>query len=317
MKYYTIGILFLINIWGNIYPQSSSTFSFYWEGDSAGTRYIEKSYLLVPLTVEALPYTFNAQFDLGSPLTLFYKNALAPYFTLHPELAQKIDTSNAIWLMGSRCDLLGPVKLELPPQKFEDHYVFVMEGFGDSLTIDSVHSPTSKHIGTIGADLFMDGMLVINYPRQEMLYTKELPLSWKDSVDFVKCIIKDGRIKIPLYINGKKRYVLFDTGSSMFSLTTIEENMPEITGAAHTPVADSIEVSRWGDRFYMYAKMPEVSIRLGKTLFPPALCYYEKNAGDMQQFYRSENIWGIAGNAYFFDYTLIIDFRKKRFGIKK
>ena len=47
---------------------------------------------------------------------------------------------------------------------------------------------------------------------------------------------------------------------------------------------------------------------------PKAICY---KAEEKTNFLQANDLWGITGNAYFWNYTVIVDFANKKFGVIK
>ena len=63
----------------------------------------------------------------------------------------------------------------------------------------------------------------------------------------------------------------------------------------------------------MYYTVGETACRLGVAA--STLRYYDKE-GLWNGIYDSFNVWGITGNAYFFNNTIIIDYKNKLFRIE-
>ena len=95
------------------------------------------------------------------------------------------------------------------------------KNFGDNITADSINTKTAKDIGTIAPDLFENKVLIIDYPNKRICIATVIPKQFQKA-QFRPYKIKDGRIKIPITINGKDEDVMFDTGSSLFALIKLE-----------------------------------------------------------------------------------------------
>jgi hypothetical protein len=141
----------------------------------------------------------------------------------------------------------------------------------------------------------------------------DLPLLMEKEVSFVPVKIENGRIKIPLTIDTEEVDVMFDTGSSIFSIVTSPENAGIFTDA-NQPVIDSISGNNWGQTITAYGKKISKEIKLGKYKMPPALVYYTPKRG-LKAFEDREKITGLMGNAWFLNNIVIIDYKRKRFGM--
>lgn len=244
---------------------------------------------------------------------MLYGNAIQPYLNQSETLKQKIDTTSEVWIQGQRNPTIKGVNLKLDQVLFRNLDVALFEGFGDTLTVDSVKTRTVKHVGTIAPDLFQNKILIIDYPKHRLCVVDELPKSYSKA-NFVDFKLKEGRIKIPFVINNKERDLLFDTGSSLFTLFTSEANIKDVSDPS-TAVSDSIEISTWGNYYYVYGNEVVSDVKLGDKLMPNTTAFYT-TLEDMTSFFDEEEIWGITGNAYFLSNTVIIDYKNNRFGIE-
>jgi hypothetical protein len=120
------------------------------------------------------------------------------------------------------------VGLNLGNVSFGERNIGYFKDYGEPIPTDSIYTSTEKNIGTIAPDLFKDKYLIIDYPNKRICVTKNLPRKLS-KVDFQACSITSGRVTIPLTINGKVENLMFDSGSSMFSLITSEENANQIS----------------------------------------------------------------------------------------
>lgn len=284
---------------------------FNWEGDSVSGKYFDKLAITIPVTIDNIPHKFNMQFDLGAVETHFYGNAIKPYLDSYKELATKFDTASVFWIQGQKNHKFKSVNLNLGKVPFGKRDIGLFENFGDSISIDSINTSSEKHIGTIAPDLFLDKVLIIDYPNKRICVTDNIPKEFSNAT-FQKYKIEHGRIKIPLTINGKKEDLMFDTGSSLFALITTKANA---TNLSSHKVSDSLKISSWGVFYTLYGKMTSKKIQYGTTALKPVRVYYdEHNRND--KFYEQEKIWGITGNAYFLNNVVIIDYKRQQFGVK-
>jgi len=276
---------------------------FNWESDTISGQYLEKAYIYIPVTIEGIPHEFTMQFDLGTYHTLVYGNTIDPYLEKYPAFARKIDPSRA-WYRN--------VTLKMGKETFDNVDLLYAKNFGDTISADSIRTPTPKHIGTIAPDLFKDKVLIIDYPSARLAVADSLPDEYKDlpAEEFQQT---DGIIKLPFNINGNNQTLLFDTGSSPFSLVTSRERALEI---ADPHITDSLSGPLWwGKQITFYSLEVNKPVTFGGKPLRTTRVYYDKE-GLWESVYTKFNVWGITGNAYFFDKTVIIDYKNNLFRIK-
>lgn len=122
-----------------------------------------------------------------------------------------------------------------------------------------------------------------------------------------------GIIKLPFRIDGKSCRLMLDTGSSPFPLATSKERALEISDPV---VADSLSGPLWWGRdITFYGLQVNKPVELGGKRLKIGMVYYDKE-GLWNEVYTSLDVWGLAGNAYFFDRMLILDYKNRQFRIK-
>ncbi|MCC8062944.1 MAG: hypothetical protein LIO68_06860 [Rikenellaceae bacterium] len=286
--------------------QSLQWIPFYWEGDTISGRYIGKAYLYVPVKIEDLPDSFSMQLDLGTMETQFYGTPLKPYLGKSGALAGKLGSfesdPNALF---TDVDLqLGPVAMKAD--------VWHRANFGEEIPRNPVQPNKPIHIGTIAPDLFRDKILIIDYKSSRFAITDRLPAKY-GKLPAAKFESDNGIVKLPFRIDGKACQVMFDTGSSPFPLATSRERAFEISDSV---VTDSLSGPLWwGREITFYGLEVTKPIELEGTAFRNGTVYYDKE-GLWNDIYNSLNVWGLTGNAYFLDHTVILDYKNKLFRIK-
>ena len=277
---------------------------FMWVGDSLGDQYFDKTRIYLPVNIKGIPHDFTLQFDLGLNVTLVYEPSLRPYLTLYPAVEQKLDTT-------SEYDYLRQVDITIDGYRFRDKSILLADDDRNVLTVDSVNTNTVKHIGSIGADLFQGKVLIIDYPNTRIAVAEQVPSSLASKAVFVDMSLdKRGRPVLPLRVNNEERKVMFDTGSSLFQLITSPPNWATVTSRQ---ITDSVLVTSFGEEYYLYGAETD-DIFLGDQRLPKAICY---KAEEKTNFLQANDLWGITGNAYFWNYTVIVDFANKKFGVIK
>lgn len=311
MKKLILTLTFCVSISGLIYGQKCRCFDFVWKGDTISGRYIPNVAINIPVAIDDLPYKFDMQFDLGAVTTVFYGNSIEPYLRKHSKLRQKIDSTLTFHIQSQKNVMFKDIDLGLGKVKFKEVEIGLFSGFGDSLAIDSINTKTSKHIGTIASDLFQNKILIIDYPNKRICIAEKMPQKYR-KLNYQDFILEEGQIKIPFLINDKIEMLMFDTGSSLFSLITTKESAQQISDRI---VSDSLRITSWGEYYTVYGEKVKSSISFANKNLPSTLVYYFEQP-IFDQFFKQENIWGVTGNAYFLKNRLIIDYKNKKIGIE-
>ena len=304
-------ILFSLIISSLSYGQKLNWIPFEWVSDSISGKYYDKLAINIPISIDGLPHKFKMQFDLGAVTTVIYGNSIAKYLDKYSGFNNKIDSTKSFIINDQKNPMFKNVGLSLGNVSFGERNIGYFKDYGEPIPTDSIYTSTEKHIGTIAPDLFKDKYLIIDYPNKRICVTKNLPRKLA-KVDFQACSITSGRVTIPLTINGKVENLMFDSGSSMFSLITSEENAYQISV---NNVVDSLSANSWGDNITVYGKKITSEVKFSKTILQPSNVYYSKNEM-IAEFFKQQNIWGITGNAYFLNKIVIIDYKNSRFGIR-
>jgi hypothetical protein len=313
---FTVALLTLIIATGGCDRQKRpakpiSWIGFQWEGDSIGNRYFDKLAMFVPFGIDGIPYQFSSQFDLGAPVSMVYGNSFSPLLKEFPEISRKLDTVNKNHVIqGMRTGEIKDISFYLDTVKFTHQHLAFFKGFGEKYSIDDFRKKRLLHIGTIGSNLFKEKVLVIDFKNHRLAVLDSI--SNKTEKGAVNIETENGRIKIPVIIDGKKVYVIYDTGSSFATLFLSSYNWNTFRDTTST--LDTITASAWGVEYPILISKTGITINIGDNTFKPETVtantlkpYYD--------FYKKEKIIGLMGNKLFYDKTVIIDFKNKKFGI--
>jgi len=282
--------------------QSLEWIPFHWESDTISGKYIEKAYIYIPVKIEDMPYDFTMQLDLGTYQTVFYGNAIEHYLEGCPSLTDKYEMP-----------MFKSVRLQAGPVEFNGVDIGNMANFGEKISKDSIHTKTPKHIGTIAPDIFQDKFLVIDYKTGRLAVSDFLPTEYKD-LPAEKFELIDGIIRLPFRINGEEHKLMFDTGSSPFPLATSKE---KALGISNAVITDSLSGPLWWGRdITFYGLEVNKPIEFGGNVLKNSTVYYDKDGLWENEVFKPLNLWGLTGNAYFFDNTVIIDYKNQLFRIK-
>lgn len=285
-------------------------FPFSWYSADISGKYFDKLAILVHTKVNDLNADFTLQFDLGSNSTSIYGNTIGSYYPENEIKSMIIESTKSTTDAGRIVyDTKG---LTYHLGKFSINDVAIIDKYGESIHKDSLFTKTSKHIGTLGANVFKNKILIIDYPQQKMCVLDSLDSYWEGRVTFVQAQSKRGRLHIPLEIGGNTYWFLFDTGASLFPVNTNKELWSRIVdGSAKT---DTLIGNSWGEKVTFYGRPIKENVYLGKRLLKKSIAWYNENKR-LQEFNKSENIDGLTGNAYFTNDIIVLDFKNTRFGI--
>ncbi|GAA4806653.1 hypothetical protein [Litoribaculum gwangyangense] len=293
------------------YGQQHGCFDFTWEGATISGRYIPKAAMNISVTVDNMPHEFTMQLDLGAVTTELYGNSLQPYMDAYPTLKEKIDSTKTFMINNEEHIMFGDMTLKMGDLEFKNKDIGLFAGYGTPMTADSLKTKTSKHIGTIAPDLFQNKVLIIDYPNNKICLNEELPDEYR-YLDFQDLILESGRIMLPFNINNRREMLMFDTGSSIFSLLTTKNNAEQISDGI---ITDSLSVNSWGTDISVYGSEITSEVKFGDESLPDTLVYFVDNP-QFDAGFKQMGIWGITGNAYFSNNTIIIDYKNKKIAVK-
>ena len=174
------------------------------------------------------------------------------------------------------------------------------------------NAPTPWKVGTIGANIFRDTTLVIDYPHQRLAMMGELPNALADRVVFVDMTLENGKIKVPISIDGQSYDVMFDTGSSMFPLLVSSPDWQRFRDSAAS--VDTLQISSWGTKIPVFGSPTKSGLAIGGVRLQGERVYGISHEG-FWNFFEQLGILGLMGNAMFLDHQVIIDFPGRRFGV--
>ncbi|MDX1990887.1 MAG: hypothetical protein SF029_00765 [bacterium] len=285
-------------------PLSELTWvDFVWQPVELGGQIFERGAIFVPVRINDSEQTVYFQLDTGSPATLLYEGGL-PGLT---DFSLTVDTAGS-----PRADLgiVRHVQLALGGQiTFTTPELPVLLDYGEPA---SAEAGSLVPIGSIGADVLREHVLILDYARQRLAIVDTLPETYMQSTAFVDAEMTGSRIKIPLTVGGQTDAYLFDTGASLFAITTARgewEKMVDTTqGVVEVP-----GVTTWGTAYTVVGGLPEVPVRLGETELPQRNLYYHP-AWVISVLFVQERVRGLVGNEFFYEGTVVIDFLGERFG---
>jgi hypothetical protein len=153
---------------------------FKWHSEFISGRYIERTAMFIPVTIDRISQEFIMQFDLAAFHTIFYGNTFKYFLDEYPLLNGKLDTTKTFWMQNTENPFLRNVDLLLGKVAFKGIDVGLFNNFGNTI-FSSVNPETEILIGTIGADLVQNKILIINYQSNRLAIIDTLPYDYQNA----------------------------------------------------------------------------------------------------------------------------------------
>jgi len=285
-----------------IMPSKTYTISFRWQGDSIHSKWEANAAILIPIKLMNCPRQLYMQFDLGSPYSLLYKNKLEALQMKYPGSVPLKEASGKLQNFSFKADGIAILAKEILVKQF------------DSTGIDWKNKNSAEIIGTIGADLIDNKVIIIDYPHRKLTISTHIPEKLKEQVSLTDFIYSNRSILFPAKIKGKETMLYFDTGSSMFELLTDKETCNQLS----KPNAELIRypVKSWNKFLTANTLASNHNIALAGITIPLRSSTYIEGISEAQiQQMSKMGIGGMTGNKLFLNYILVIDTKSKKFGL--
>ena len=115
---------------------------------------------------------------------------------------------------------------------------------------------------------------------------------------------------VPITIDDKTYYFLYDSGASIFPMITYKENMKQIID--NREIVENFNLKNFNNPLILRAVDINKNIQLGNNNFMVKQLWFT----DEDYFgFKQQNIDGIIGNDFFYDKIIVLDFKNKKFGI--
>lgn len=278
---------------------------FTWDNQSLGDKYFEKVSMHIPAQIDGLPYNFTFQFDLGATTVIYEINALS-IFKKHPEL-NKIGRLKSSFLFWNNKKSFKDLNLSFGDITAHTNNCEIKKNYGEPVSLNNLTGSSEFRLGTIGADLFQNKILIIDYPKLRFGICDSLPGFYKGSFANIQ-LDAYGKAILPMILRGKKYKVVFDNGSSLFPLLVTDDKINNFSTSAAT---DTIKISSWGTTHNVIGRVLKDTFILAGQTFSNTKVY-----ADYRKDYRTDAYDAITGNALFWNKTIIIDFKNKKFGVR-
>ncbi len=263
---------------------------FKWEKDSINGKLVDKIAMSVPFTIENKTYRF--QFDLGANMTLIYDKCFEK-----TEFIKNKKTDKPMEAAGHQVFTIDNQNFSVGKLKVENYKLHGLLNFEQE-----------EACGVVGADLFQNKYLIIDFPNKKAIVTDKLKTTKK--IDFVDIKIINNKPILPLEIDGKVYHFQYDNGASVFPIVSYKKNFQNLIESSE--IIENFNIRNFNNPLIVKAIKTNKEIIIGKSSFNTKEFWFT----DEDYFsFEQQGIDGIIGNVFFLDKTIVIDFKNKKFGI--
>ncbi|TCJ13269.1 hypothetical protein EPD60_12795 [Flaviaesturariibacter flavus] len=258
---------------------------------------LPNSALLLPLRLPGCPETYYLQFDLGAAQSVLYREAFDDIAGKYPKSFEKKDA-----LISVRDARLGAATLTLENMPTRSYAGSNPRWKKGAINI----------IGTAGADLLEGRTVLIDYPGGRLLLNADT--TTLGSVERYSLVYAQGRILLPAQVEGERKLLIFDSGSSAFSLLTDAETAVRI--ATPGSVATQVTVRSWDHNMTANSFPTTATVRLAGRELPLGIVTYMEGATEQQvRSMKALGIGGMTGNRLFLKHRLLLDLQRRQFAL--
>lgn len=275
--------------------------NFNWVKEEIDGKIYDKSAMNVYCKINGYSNTFSFQLDLGAELTGIYENS---FLSLPEKKTHSIRKLKSSLLFLNHDKFINDIQLKIGKLTLTSEKCCVYNEMGN--TIKSIKPTDTIHIGTIGRDVFKNKTLIIDYKNHRFKILNKTPKQYLSQLISIS-IDRTGKIILPLIINKRKLKVTFDTGSSLFPLITYKSKSYLFPKG---PCVDTLTISSWGKKHDVTSYILSEPIILAGQTYKNVKLYVNHSGLGIDM-----NSDCMTGNALFFEKTIIIDFKKKLFGV--
>ena len=174
--------------------------------------------------------------------------------------------------------------------------------------------------GTVGLDLLLDHLVLIDYPRQRfcLIPRTDVPAELAGRIRWSRASLHHGKLFIPMKIGERwTENVFFDTGASIFPLSVDGEAWKRLTGRKSTSEAETtLKVGSWGKEIPLAGARSRFPLEISGVALAEPLVYTNAAAPDFFREQIGGNAEGLVGNVPFLGEIVALDLTSSiRFGL--
>ena len=296
------------------YSQSIKPTHFKWTEFATVDTTFEKAAILIPLYLEGVDKKYFMQLDLGSDATMFYGIPFEQISKKYPSLKKDIKTISKY----NREVEVVPVNGRLGNYLLRSDMFYIKQDYGDSLNTEN----ELNVIGTVGLDFFCNRVVMLDFVNQKFAIADtitELDKSHLRNTDTIAIKLIFNKIFVSGIKTGDKPLdnIIYDTGSSIFSLVVTKEKWQKLTGKTGDE-ADNIilKIPAWQKEVKVIGAPLKENLFLGNLEVKHPVIFF----GILEKLDLSKapfKLEGLIGNVLFLNSIIIIDFKNKIMLIKR
>ncbi|UOQ72943.1 hypothetical protein [Hymenobacter cellulosilyticus] len=260
------------------------------------------AYLLVPVQLPGCPLTCYLQFDTGAPSSMLYAHSVAALRAAYPATESTLSEDN-----GGISDF----SFQLGPATVAAAHIRLLQ-YGDEELPTNSAEPFI--IGTLGADVLENRVLVLDYQQRQFYLLAQLPAALAREAVFTPLRFPRRRVLLSTALLGQQQELLFDSGSSAYALITSKKRWK-----AWARAKGNVEISTvnsWGHALTAYTAPTQACLQLEHIALPLCSVTYIQGVKWWQYaLMRASGMGGMLGNKPFRQHTIILDAAGGRFGL--
>jgi hypothetical protein len=281
--------------------------NFNWGDASLSGRKFEKTDMSLQVKLNYPLVTSLMQLDLGLAQTTFYYSQISNHFN---ENALRLVTREEMINGQKTAYIQDEIKIEINNLIFSKmKFILLYDRRTNSHQVE--HNSKLQPIGSLGMDFCTDKILIIDYPKCRLAVLDSLPKAFQN-FNFQKIRLEKHCILLPFVINEKEEHLIFDTGSSLFSLLLDRAGWNKLKG---TEKPKKFKISAWGKNYTAYESSLSAKVSFADTRLAMQPVYYCSYVNKSSDFLRSIGALGFVGNRYFLDKLIVLDFQGLRVAI--
>ena len=177
------------------------------------------------------------------------------------------------------------------------------------LAYRNLKMPDTNLQGTVGLDLLIGHVFLIDFPRRRicMFPKADLPEGLDEATDWSPAEIRHGKLFLSVELNGKRLPdIFFDTGSSPSTLDVDLDLWQQATGRSGPADATTHGSGlSWGEPREGFGAMATGSLKIGTHVYPhPEIATNRRKPTDYRDNFQAQ---GLLGNALFLRDIVILD----------
>ncbi|MFL5541037.1 MAG: hypothetical protein ACJ8J0_18760 [Longimicrobiaceae bacterium] len=278
---------------------------FHWVSADLAGRHYDRVAIYVPIASPDLGGRYWLQLDTGAESALWIYRA--PLAQLLSRRGVAYDSTRAVSIDGT----IGAYPLR-------QARVQVQRYAGDTVQAGD----TLAKIGTLGLGFLQRRVLLLDLPRGRFALldsTEVLPAWIERAASWVPVDHRNGKMFIPLTVGGTvHRGFFYDSGASLFALSTTPELWREVTGrTGDEPDNTVLRGPSFGQEIVFRGAPVRGRVSVGAAALENPLAFYVAEGPERLDFHTwGFPVEGLIGNALFADrYLVVVDLPRRRFGL--